>query len=351
MIHYDAGYLGVNPRLLLRLSGSVVPKALFWSVPAGGAAFGLFKYWESRGATDPNSQGTVSEVWAGYSFVLGFMIVFRMQQAYTRFWEAATLTNELRAEWIDAAQSLIAFSTDKEDKKDDVEKFQHYMVRLISLAHRAALERLNMDMNEEYPVINTKNIPNLGEMMDQVPDRCELVYQWVMRLTVKAMRTGVIDIPPPILGRSFQELSAGMVKLHNIMKICTIPMPFVYVQMNSMLLLLHSTMTPIISSLIMYNERWAGTLAFISCFCLWAIFYIAQEIEQPFGTHKNNLPCNEMQADINRILKMIMQPDCQSPPDYQFSDSQRVLTNLMGKTGALTERELKISRGIAVATV
>ena len=35
-----------------------------------------------------NSSG-LDSIWSGYTFILGFLIVFRSNQAYSRFWESA----------------------------------------------------------------------------------------------------------------------------------------------------------------------------------------------------------------------------------------------------------------------
>lgn len=360
MIHYEAGWLGVSPRLLLQLSGSVAPKGLFWAIPAAGIAFGLFHYWdlgeggeeESLGDLGTNTTGDASEapkgdgrstvikVWTGYSFVLGFLIVFRMQQAYTRFWEAATLTNELRAEWIDAVQSCVAFCTEKPELAQEVEKYQHYIIRLVSMLHRAALERLSPKGDEEeFLLFDLKNIDKIS-YLSEVTDRCECIFQWIMKSIVKANKAGIIEIPPPILGRTFAEMSTGMAKLHNVMKIGSIPIPFPYVQMSSFLLLFHWFLTPIVGSLIMPTARWAACLSFMSIFCLWSIYYISQEIEQPFGAHKNSLPCAEMQLDCNRILSLLVCKKVQEPPPYHFKEKDRNCTIMKGKTAEASERKV-----------
>jgi len=338
MIEYDAGYLGVSPCLLVKFSGSVVPKALCWAIPSALCAIGLFFYW---GGDDTKESRSVSNTWVGYSFILGFLIVYRMQQAYVRFWEGATLTNELRAEWIDACQSLFAYCTDKPDKKADVDKFQHMLVRLLSMLHRAALERLNLNDVETFAIVDNKGFdPAKLEFLSENPDRVEIVFQWILRLIVKNMRLGVIDVPPPILSRSFAEVSAGLIKLQNVMKITQIPVPFPYVQMTIFLLMFHCYLTPIIASLIMHNWRWAGCLAFMSVFCLWAIYYIAQEIECPFGCHKNNLPVYEMQNDMNRVLSMLLHDYIQTPPEFDFSQKDRKIVCKRQRTGRVTERQL-----------
>mmetsp|Transcript_151798 Transcript_151798/g.268013 ORF Transcript_151798/g.268013 Transcript_151798/m.268013 type:complete len:378 (-) Transcript_151798:108-1241(-) len=341
MIKYEAGYLGVSPTMLLKLSGSVVPKACLWAIPITGIAILLFEL--AWGGEDAAASSTVSQVWMGYSFILAFLIIYRMQQAYTRFWEAATLTNELRCEWIDAFQSLCAFCSEKPEKKAEVELFQHTVARLLSMLHRSSLERLNIDDSKEFPILDNTGMSKL-DYLENIPDRCEVIYQWVLRLITINSKNGVLDIPPPILGRCYSEVSQGIAKLHNVMKITTIPIPFPYVQMTVFLLLFHCMLTPIIASLIMHNWRWCGCLAFMSVFCLWAIYYIAMDVEVPFGSHKNALPCLEMQNDMNRILCMLLKKHMQEPLAYDWTPAERELKLKWGRNGSVPEDEVRARR-------
>mmetsp|Transcript_29261 Transcript_29261/g.51214 ORF Transcript_29261/g.51214 Transcript_29261/m.51214 type:complete len:376 (-) Transcript_29261:143-1270(-) len=344
MISYNGGLLGLGLCDLFRITGSVVPKALFWSLPSSAIAAGLWFYFRGD---DEGSSKPVSRVYNGYSFILGFMIVFRMQQGYTRFWEAATLTNELRSEWLDCVQNLFAFTSNAKEKQAEVEKFQHLVIRLISMLHRSALERLNLNEKTVFPIIDNSGIGSAElEFLGANTDRCEIMYSWLLKIIMSNMKSGVIAIPPPVLGRAFQELGTGMAKLHNVMKITTIPIPFPYVQMSSFLLLFHWVLTPIIASLIMKNHKWAACLAFMGVFCLWAIYYIAAEIEQPFGTHKNCLPCFDMQEELNRILIVLLDPQSQEPPEFNLEEQKansggelKTVNTVKSRTARKTEKQ------------
>jgi len=316
MIRYNAGPLGVSFGVLFTLSGSVLPKALFWSVPCGFLGVALFFVW---GSPENYANDSVSATWTGYSFVLGFMIVFRMQHAYERFWEAATLTNEFRAEWLRATSCLIAFCSNEEARKNEVKHFQHLIVRLVSMLHRAALEQLHLvsDSNFEVTGIDGIEVEALEFLREQT-DRCDVILHWVLRLTVDAMKTGVVTAPAPVMSPIFQEFSQGMVKLCNVQKLSSLPIPFPYVQMTIYLLLFHWAVTPIIAALIMPNWRWAGAVSFSSIFCLWSIYYIAMEIEVPFGSHKNNLPSDDMQRELNRCLRLLLDERAQVPPLFEY---------------------------------
>lgn len=239
--------------------------------------------------------------------------------------------------------------------KADVQLFQRTMASLLSMLHRCALERLAVDDSKEFPVLDNIGMTKL-DFLAEVPDRCELIYQWILRLMTLSSKNGVLDIPPPILARCYEEVSQGMSKLHNVMKITTIALPFPYVQMTVILLVIHCLLTPVIACLIMHNWRWCACLAFMSVFCLWAIFYIALHLEVPFGQHRNALPCFEMQNDMNRVLSLLLKrkfqekdartdPACivpcntspQEPPPYDCSPDERNLNIVVGRTGSISE--------------
>merc|ERR1719162_440100 len=66
---------------------------------------------------------------SGFSFILGFLVVFRSQQAYARWWEGGSLLQKISGEWLNAFSSLLVFCDKSGDKAYEVEKFQHQMVR------------------------------------------------------------------------------------------------------------------------------------------------------------------------------------------------------------------------------
>merc|ERR1719487_2093080 len=87
-----------------------------------------------------------TQAWTGFSFLVGFLIVFRTSQAYNRFWDGCTATHQMRAEWWDACASLIAFCRHAEvserSKKELQLRFKHMLVRLFSMLHAACLAEL-----------------------------------------------------------------------------------------------------------------------------------------------------------------------------------------------------------------
>merc|ERR1719253_1413126 len=95
-----------------RLQGSVFPYACAYAIPAAMIAYFL-KTAQVKGVL----QGTMFEnvltnnaAYSGFSFVVGFLLVFRTSQAYSRFWEGATKIQMMQAKWLDGFGSLISFT-------------------------------------------------------------------------------------------------------------------------------------------------------------------------------------------------------------------------------------------------
>merc|ERR1719310_34459 len=76
-----------------------------------------------------------ASVLGGFTFILGFLVVFRSQQAYSRWWEGGTLLQQLRGEWFNSFSCLVAFCNAAPEKQKDVQRFQLQLVRLFSLLY------------------------------------------------------------------------------------------------------------------------------------------------------------------------------------------------------------------------
>merc|ERR1719195_1646595 len=83
-----------------------------------------------------------TQAWSGFSFLVGFLIVFRTSQAYSRFWEGCTASHQMRAEWFDACSSVVSFTKHTKAGPTEVKRFKELLVRLTSMLHAAALAEL-----------------------------------------------------------------------------------------------------------------------------------------------------------------------------------------------------------------
>jgi len=319
MKDYNPGNWGVG--FIFSCEGSVFPKALACAFPNALLAVGLWylirEVLDKETFEDALSGVTVTQSWNAYNWVIGFLVSFRAQRAYSRWWEGGTLLQQARGEWFNAYSSLIAFCTRDESKFEHVRKFQKIVARLTSMLYASALMSIATENDLDFEILDASGLsePHLEYLRTQA-DKCEIIMQWIQRLIVDNMHNGVLSIPPPVLSRVFQELSRGIVNIHNVRKITEFQFPFPAAQMIVSMLILQWFLTPIMAALVMTTPVWAFFVAFFPIFACWGINYIATEIEQPFGTDYNDMPLHFMQCALNTSITSLLDGLAQTAPDF-----------------------------------
>mmetsp|Transcript_60384 Transcript_60384/g.135995 ORF Transcript_60384/g.135995 Transcript_60384/m.135995 type:complete len:517 (-) Transcript_60384:161-1711(-) len=303
MIHYDSS--GNHLKTVLQFRGSVVPPALTFAFPCGilGVLLCLVKH-ESAFFNDifPSESSDVGS-FIGFNTVLGFLLVFRAQNGYARYWEGATLMQRVRGVWFNSASHLFAFCSPDPEKAQAVAQAQHAIVKLMSLLYCTSLQSVAVTANKNFEVLDTDGL-DLGQLryMAMSHDPPAVLMHWMQRMIVKLMREELIDIPPAVLSRVFQELSNGVVALTDATKISDMPFPFAFAQMISVMLLIQFILAPILCAAMTDSILLAGVGSFLAVFFSCSLNLIASEIELPFGDDANDLPLNEMQQSMNVSL-------------------------------------------------
>lgn len=253
---------------------------------------------------------------------LAFLTVFRTNQAYARYWDGAKLLRQSRADWLSASSAVIAFCSSDNAHRPEVEEFQHFFVRLMSLLVCTSLQAVSNQDSMVMPVINLDGIdPTSLKFLQSKPDRgqkCEIILQWIQRLVAETSKTPVLPIAPPLLTRFFQELTNGVVLANEARNLSDIPFPFPYAQMMTLLLMFHVLVTPIIMVIITQNAFWAAIFTFVSITVLWGTNYTAIAIEYPFGLDDDSLPLESIQADVNASLWLLLEKECRQTPAFTF---------------------------------
>lgn len=327
MIHYTMDSMGVL--FVFGFRGSLIPKALLMAFPSGFLGFMIHLLHNGPEPREPGDEDTseaenFANVLAGYSFVLGAMLTFRTSIAYSRWWEAGTLMQQLRGQWLNAYSNVLAFCTAESHKKEGVEHFQQALVRLMSLIHCAAFEQVSENLSG-FEVLDMDSMdPESLEFLKSCSEPCEIVLQWIQRLIVENINLGVVNIAPPIVSRVFQELSLGIQAFQNARKMKNFPFPYPYAQILTVLLLAQVVVMPIICGVLLSSPISAGISSLLVVFAFWAINYIAMELEFPYGSDSNDLPLHDMQKEINRILCALLHPTAQCSPKFRFAKASVV---------------------------
>lgn len=305
---------------VLQCRGSVFPQALAVAIPCAAINFVLRALINAGHLQQINERDSIivnNAAWGGFTFAVGFLIVFRTSQSYNRFWDGCTSTHRMRAEWFEAACSLVAFCKNSKAEPKRVAEFQNILVRLTSMLHAAALAEIedSNTPNSTDPQINAFKFDLLdavgmdSDTMMAVRDshaKVELITQWIQQLIVDNINSGVLTVPPPILSRSFQELSNGIVAFHDAMKISFIPFPFPYAQICDFLLVLHWCVAPFVLAHWVTHPFWGFVFTFGQEFVVWALNFTAVQLENPFGSDANDIDGAEMQMEMNEHLLLLV---------------------------------------------
>lgn len=272
-----------------------------------------------------------SQAWSGFTFLIGFLIVFRTSQSYSRFWDGLSAVHRMQAEWFDSAAALVAFCSTSKASEEDVQMFKHTIVRLLSMLHAAALGQLedtragtdDMRAAFSYELLDVESLDLDSRKRIKFSDsRAELIFTWVQAVIVKNMDTGVLSIAPPILSRTFQTLSNGMVAFHDAVKISDTPFPFPYAQTCDFLLIMHWIISPFVYSQFTKSSFWAFVFCFTQVFIFWALNLTAVEIENPFGVDANDLDGHHMQKEMNKYLRLLVSEDVVELPQLRSSPAK-----------------------------
>merc|ERR1719277_1957883 len=88
------------------------------------------------------------------------------------------------------------------------------------------------------------------------------------------------------------------------------------------MLMVHTVVTPFLSSHLLKNAYYASIITLLVTSSLWSLLYIAREIDHPFGEDLNDFNVGEMQHMLNKSLLTLLHPLAQKAPtvnDHQLS--------------------------------
>jgi len=340
MIRYDHGTWGLA--FLLRFRGSVFPKALVWAVPCSIVSVCFMYIKLNSEYADVSGSGTAMIAVGAFVSILGFMVIFRSNQAWARYWEGADLVQQARGEWISATSSLFAFCSSKPEMQEQVDQFQGQIVRIVSLLYAASLSTLSAGHQFELLDLDGLDQEVLQGLQDDSATeiKIELLLNWIQRIIMDNLSSSVVCAAPPITSRVFNSLANGVVKISSARKIREIQFPFHYAQMLGVMLIVYSLGVPAISAYIMETYWGCASTTFLNTFVLWCVNYLSVEIEQPFGDDPNDLPLEDEMRHCNRILEMLISDRARRPPAFRTPKAARQIRTVTLVAGALSSMSL-----------
>ena len=314
MLTYDgrASYL----LIFLCMTGSVVPKAAAWGLAAA------FLTLVASAASNPVMYGGTadSQLSAGLdyvrgdlfsqpyshyiiSYMLGFLMIFRVQLSYQRYWDGLESLYESLNRLNCAAGMVVAFDELAQDKNAMItgDKWRRHMMHLFSLLagtqlleirfsdlelselsplHRVLTTRPKqgqMKLNERVlkkliPPVNAPSAatdalsPARAAMMDRYPIEIldgvaehekshlemhaptydQAVNARIVRLISKRFKEGGVAMHEAIVSRIYQEIALGNSAFKQALKIARVRFPFPYAQLLEVVKLFVICVTPFV---------------------------------------------------------------------------------------------------------
>eukprot|EP00931_Biecheleriopsis_adriatica_P101819 TRINITY_DN76896_c0_g1_i1.p1 TRINITY_DN76896_c0_g1~~TRINITY_DN76896_c0_g1_i1.p1 ORF type:complete len:410 (-),score=64.42 TRINITY_DN76896_c0_g1_i1:16-1245(-) len=331
-LDYDDGRLLLTVSLFRKILGQ---NKFWWALGAGltcSISTGMIKYWQIYlDGVDETAQQQYLDTaaYGSVTFLLGFIMAFRVQAAYQRFWVACELAYHIAGDLWDGASSLCSFSRGAQVDELVISRFHHLLVRLLSLLNALISAELEGKQERDEPLIRRFELldalaldETTMELLEATSSKVELTFQWVQLVCVQAIHDGVFSVAPPILTRAFQDLGAGMVKFHKAKRIIEIPFPFPYMAALQLLLYSHFAMTPFVMAACTDFVVWAASLAFVVQFGLWFFVGVALEMDRPFGNTQNSIEMAKIQEEFNTHLLALLE-SCASGHIPDLKDGYR----------------------------
>eukprot|EP00927_Polykrikos_kofoidii_P017715 TRINITY_DN18093_c0_g1_i1.p1 TRINITY_DN18093_c0_g1~~TRINITY_DN18093_c0_g1_i1.p1 ORF type:complete len:487 (+),score=77.17 TRINITY_DN18093_c0_g1_i1:44-1504(+) len=325
----------------------LVKQRLLWksfliSIPVGFGTYFTQRYYEGGLTISPSAYSNVC-------LFISVFIAFRASQAYVRFWEGATALYRIRGNLFDVVSSLFAFSRCSKASYEEVENFRHMAVRLFSILETLLLADLAEEnsgmrshISSDFSVLDPTYLhEDTIRAIRQSEFPMELIIQWLQSMMVEAMNSGVIAVPPPVVSRVFHELQFAVEWFHVAKRITEVPIPFPYSFATYFVLAMNVVMLPLATANWSSYPSMCGLLAGIQCFALFALQFVSEEMEVPFGGDVNDLNLEAGHVEYNKKLWSMLTPAMQMMPMRRDNaelikiDSQVSLPTAAGRTSTL----------------
>eukprot|EP00850_Spirogloea_muscicola_P012826 SM000084S23162 [mRNA] locus=s84:394118:397141:+ [translate_table: standard] len=405
MIIYKKGFGAIN--LLFRVYGSAWPRALVLAVPSAVAA-GFIKAYSN----DHNQHHYFLHPYpySVFASMLAFLIIFRTNLSYARYWEARTMITQMRELPVGFEQVITFDESAKEPAVPGGTQFRAEFIHAMSLMHALAMQRLRGDDDltnlipgslteiskpppydaaeilewkkrrglkgyiilqsqpkhfkkywQYMPIVVIGGLSGAETvLLQETTDRVYMLMCWVHRAMVARRTVGGIKEDAPIVSRIYQVLSDGMLGFENAHKIGTTPFPFPYAQCVAILLYIYAFSVPLLMA------GWIGNIwltvcsTFVAVLSFFLINEVAREIEEPYNFDPNDLPVTYLHHKFNSRLIIAF---CKSllPKEniYEHIQASKIRSQLDSKRlrsfGHQSESrqrslDLEVNQGVAIVS-
>jgi putative membrane protein len=278
MITYDRKHWW---KILFRSQGTALPRVI-WRVGFFGALTAAIWLWHTHAIPLPRLDPL------GHSLLgvaLGMLIVLRTNSSYDRWWEGRKLWSSL----LNSGRNLVRAATVNAGAVRELADLVH--------AYAVAL-KLHLRKDGDLSVLKGRMSAEMYKRVVEASDPPAAVAFFITRWIKQAQADGRIDggLARQLDGRvnDLIDLQGGCDRIQQT------PMPFAYAAHIKQLLMLYLVTLPLLLVQLM-----GGTAVFVVpaiAFGLLGVEEAGIEIEDPFGTEPNDLPLDELCADLDRDL-------------------------------------------------
>merc|ERR1719271_769431 len=99
--------------------------------------------------------------------------------------------------------------------------------------------------------------------------KVETVVNMIQGLIMDNVASGLLNIPPPILSPTIEEIGRGMHRFREVAQIAEVPFPYPYIIVTEMILLAHALYTPLMLAFWCEHAGMAFASTFLTTFSLW----------------------------------------------------------------------------------
>lgn len=227
---------------------------------------------------------------SGMTLVMGFLLVFRSQLAYARYWEGRTSMQVLISKLEDVG---IHTKTFVQAEDPEAIKWKSSMAHM--LINYLALSIAELRGETDVEAIVSKYRINLqdGEKdaLKVYNYRTFMAMSWIIDAWVaRSVEQGKLTPPAPVQSRTYQIISEAQLAFNAAQKIQSTPFPYPLVQVCGMLLNIYMLSAPLVIGSYLHFYAMGAALSAFSVLGFFALNKTAEELEDPFGNDPNDLP-------------------------------------------------------------
>lgn len=166
-------------------------------------------------------------------------------------------------------------------------------------------------------------------LLEPSSDKVNTICLWIIQAIMAEVRAKVLDAPPPIVTRVFQEISEGMAGFQQAWKVAMVPFPFPFSQVMALILSVLYITFPFYIDTFTKNVILTPIMCFIVPVCYSALNQLSIELEDPFAYHVNDIELEHMNREFVAIIEDTLwgslEPPMQPGRALEFNVEQGIL--------------------------